>query len=179
MDKTAGSLKLSDLDSEAGSISFSGGGGGPVLIFVQIQNPRVMSFTFTLMFSGNITIDWGDGHTQSAVSGGSNTHNYGFIGEYTISLSGDVQNIHQLYVVDQLMSNIVLPNINIVSDLNCSTNLLTTPIVSDLIINLDQNGQTDGTVITNNQAIAAPLNAEGLLAKASLESKGWTVTVDA
>jgi hypothetical protein len=57
---------------------------------------------------------------------------------------------------------------------NCA---LTEASVDNILVSLDEAGQEDGTVSIDGGTNAPPGTA-GLAAKASLEAKGWTVTVN-
>jgi len=49
--------------------------------------------------------------------------------------------------------------------------------VDNILVSLDTAGQSNGTVNIDGGTSAAP-SATGLAAKASLQSKGWTVTTN-
>ncbi|WKV13011.1 hypothetical protein [Marivirga harenae] len=73
----------------------------PALTFIAL--PQLLysaNFEFSLSYVGEITIDWGDGHTETRISTDYSenfSHNFGSNWEYFVSVSGDVDKITDFY----------------------------------------------------------------------------------
>lgn len=77
---------------------------------------------------------------------------------------------------NQLTSLPTLPSF--VDNLSATVNNLTVTAVSNILITLDTNGLSNGTIYMPNQSPTASPNPAGNTAKTNLIGKGWAVTTD-
>jgi hypothetical protein len=165
---------------------------------------NAVGFAIGLMGQPNVTIDWGDGNTEVITTDGDVFHQYSAAGEYTVSIiSPNSEPIIDIEAaVYGTYENCTL-NITSVGELghkirfeyqpqfdSCGAIYSTVKLVrmqgsgmpqsniDSILVNLDDNGELNGTCLLNLNIPSNPPSATGNAAKTSLISKGWTVTTD-
>lgn len=148
------------------------------LKFTTFPEGRGLGVAIEPVFDGVFIADYGDGSKRVLYSGYSNTYEYPDIGEYDGIIRGRFQDMTALDMHASKMGVIVLPSTHSIIDLDVSENRLSVDSVNDMLINLDNNGFSNGIALLSTQTPAAPPDGFGATAKANLIAKGWTVTTD-
>ena len=159
--------------------------------------PTIITLNIQGGIGDNITINWGDGSSETQVlTGWLDTYNHSYAaGTFTAIITNEIGNIIQITTgVDNItvlnlkgasalntagvsgnttLTTIVMPEVNVIQTLN-----LQVCAISDsdsVVVAIDDNGQINGTLLIEGGTNAA-LTATGLAAKANLITKGWGVT---
>lgn len=166
-----------------------------------------VSFDMTFSVPTDVTINWGDGSSNTYLNqSGSNTYSH-TLNEITGQTDYDMQitistvtgltvlnssagsNIIDLANISALTALITLnvsgnalvslpPVPATITTLDCSNNNLTSAEVNAILILLDGYGLLSGTFDSSGQTPAAPPTGAGITAANNLIGKGWTVTTD-
>jgi len=81
-----------------------------------------------------------------------------------------------LDISNNLLTSLLVSNCPFLGNLNASNNDLSDSAICQVLVDMDANGRTNGTLTLTGNSV--PIGAEGLAAITSLQGKGWTVTVD-
>lgn len=149
-----------------------------LLRFTANPSGRGFNIGFPAIFTGNFTMDWGDGSEGVIYSGAPNTHSYVEEGPKQCAATGDFSGMQSIDLANAVISSFTLPPTNGVNNLLLNGNTLTTVQVSNVLYNLSKNSVSNGTVNVSGQTPAAPLNELGAVGKSALVARGWTVLND-
>lgn len=145
-----------------------------------------------------IVVKWGDGASSISEAGTGASHTYTATGTYTIRIATgellyltlndqpviDMRNwpaelVNMQVIGSSLLSTFDANEIPInMNDLQLYNNVLAVSTVNSILVKLDANGLSTGLCFLQEQAATATPTGTGATAKASLISKGWTVTTD-
>lgn len=156
------------------------------LTFSHLRSARNTVVSFTPTFANNtFTVNYGEPGSSSNVmvakSGITNNHSYDVPLEaitFTAKLRGDFTNMSEFSAPSNQLETLVLPLTNALLSVVVNGNIIDVDSISNALINLDKQGLSSGSFVSNNQTPSAAPNALGAIAKANLIAKGWTVTTD-
>jgi len=137
------------------------------------------SFYINGMFPDNIdvNIDYGDGNIIDYSNTTSYSHSYTVIKEHTILINTNESVFHFDTQYQKITSFDIGAN-DLMSYISLPNNSLSSESVNNILIILDNNGLSNGTLKLNGQAPSASPSGAGLTAKNNLIAKGWIVITD-
>lgn len=164
---------------------------------IDIQLDSAANPIFVSLPNG-ILVQWGDGNSSISASGVGANHTYTATGTYTIRIETGMlsfismndqpvvtfRNVPEEMSGMQIIGSAFLTTFDAseipvnMSDLQLQVNALTVSTVNAVLQRLDANGLSTGLCYLQEQATTATPSGAGATAKASLISKGWTVTTD-
>jgi len=80
--------------------------------------------------------------------------------------------------VNNSLTSLDVSSCTALDELFVTSNNLSSSAVNTILIDLDNNGLSNGNVQLNGQSPSAPPTGGGITAKANLQAKGWTVVTD-
>ncbi len=154
-------------------------GDGTTETYTEQDSPLILTHTYSS--SGNYVIK------------GTNVKNYSELNNYfsvpvvnkikSVKIT-NMKSLKFLTIYDSLLTNLDITGLEQLVEMNVQQNTLPQDSIDNILITFNnfnttfEIGTAEGTIDLSNQNPPTPPSASGLVAKAKLESRNWTVIVD-
>ncbi|WKK66840.1 choice-of-anchor D domain-containing protein [Lutimonas zeaxanthinifaciens] len=149
------------------------GDGGSQITSVDLSNASELSILYARNSSLNsLDVSSNTNLTRLYVTGNRQLDNQ------SLSVSSNTQ-LDRLWIYNSGINSVDISANTLLTDVRMANARLTTSVLDQILIDLDNHGLSNGIIEISNQTTGDELSFNSLVAYESLISKGWTIDVDA